>query len=107
MKISRLNKYLILAFRKSFLPSFFLLVLCAVAGYFKASKRDGIDLSPENIERLIYILPVAYLCFYLFIFCGTMWDYYINDGFVKDEEIKYSVTNKSCTQGFSFYGNPK
>ena len=88
MESLRLKKYLILAFRKSILPAFFVLAALAVGGYFKALNRDSVDLSPENIERLLEALPIAYLCVYLLIFCARMWDYYINDGFVKDEEIK-------------------
>ncbi|WP_441004596.1 hypothetical protein [Pseudocolwellia agarivorans] len=88
MEASRIKKYLILSFKKSKLTALYVFGACIIGGFFKALNRDGVDFSPENIKRMLIVFPILYLIVYVLFFCITMWEYYVNDGFIKDDEIQ-------------------
>ena len=88
MKLSRLKKYLHLSFKKAKKPALILVVVIFISGFFKALGRDGVDLSPDNLIRITWVFLGSYVVLYVFVFWTVMWEYYINDDFVKDEDIK-------------------
>ena len=68
-------------------PAFILVIVIFISGFFKSLGQDAIDLSPDNLIRIAWVFIGSYVVLYLFVFWVVMWEFYINDDFVKEEDI--------------------
>lgn len=66
-----------------------LVVVIFIFGFFKVLGWDGVDLLLDNLIRIVWVFLGSYVVLYVFVFWIVMWEYYINDDFVKDEDIKW------------------